>query len=130
MTYGNVRQSCKIVYPRRTGYEEQQKAHAVLTVNDVINKTDELYLIGAPAGTRTYEIGGQLPVSCGKQAVFTELKQYIDNALTHPISYDAEFTGGALSQADQLEPEPVLEPSADGGIAGRRDLPAGAAASY
>jgi RHS repeat-associated protein len=75
--WGNIENTCSLVYPRKTAseYPEQERLYATFAHNSFINKPDgsggdEFYLIGVPKETRSYEIGGIAEPSDGSYIRF------------------------------------------------------------
>jgi RHS repeat-associated protein len=100
--YGNVKRSASLVYPRRAGtagiFNEQQKPYFIFTNNSYINVTTPFYLVGVPCESRSFEIGGNLPVANEQQISHAEMVSFVTTALLNEIAYGVDFNT-AINQA-------------------------------
>ncbi|MBE9128306.1 MULTISPECIES: SpvB/TcaC N-terminal domain-containing protein [unclassified Coleofasciculus] len=96
--FGNVTQSAAVVYPRRNpAFPEQEKTLITYIQANFINRPDvwELYRIGVPFETRTYEITGVLG-SGNTLFSLSELRDAIESA--SEISYEMQPSAGLLQK--------------------------------
>jgi RHS repeat-associated protein len=106
--FGNVVQSCQVVYPRRQPvatiesdnpahniFPEQLKLRVVAHLNRFRNVTDEFYLIGVPYENKVFDISG-VEIAQGLYLTFEEVKLQVEEALTRQIPFNEKPQPGEL----------------------------------
>lgn len=103
--YGNVEESCSLVYPRGFRHDasanhpkEQKKVYCTYNEAEFINHTQNHYLLGVAEQTRSFEIGGLKGQLTGPDFfAYEELKKHIDEALKVELPFETPVNEKGLS---------------------------------
>jgi RHS repeat-associated protein len=90
--FGNILKSAKVNYPRRiSAYPEQQQTRGILSLNRIINETENFHLIGVPCEQKVFEIGGLDAKANQGYFSLDDLQQQISQAENTTIPFDQQL---------------------------------------
>lgn len=90
-TFGNIKKSCDVFYPRREAdYPEQAQLKASMELGSFINHDGEYYLTGIPYERKVYEISG-LDLHGKEYFNFEELEQQLGETQERLLSWERMY---------------------------------------
>ncbi len=101
--YGHILKTVNIAYPRRSSvssaYDEQTELKAVAQLNELINNTEDFYLLGVPLQQRSFEVNGfslETDAYFSWDNISSQLEGLFEDAAI--LSHNTDFTTGVQSR--------------------------------